>query len=115
MPNDKQPSRRTILQSISTLGAMGIAPTEITDVRAGSRAEYVKRIKGHLEPDTPDWVYVPFEVTDDTAELTTLSRFYLIRLQKERMPFEVPLLRRLLLHYQYDRFLRERSTYGSFS
>jgi hypothetical protein len=69
MPDDKQPSRRTVLQSISTLGAMGIATTEISDVRAESRAEHVKRIKGHLEPDTPDWVYVPFEVTDDVTEL----------------------------------------------
>ncbi|WP_458207865.1 CehA/McbA family metallohydrolase [Haladaptatus sp. NG-SE-30] len=69
MPDERQPTRRSVLKSIRALGAMGIATPGITDVRVGSRGEHGKRIRGHLEPDSPDWVYVPFEVPDDVTEL----------------------------------------------
>ncbi len=70
MPTDnQQSSRRTVLRSIGALGATGIATAEITDVSAGTSDEQVKRIEGHLEPDTPDWVYIPFDVEADVTEI----------------------------------------------
>jgi hypothetical protein len=65
--------RRTVLKSIGGLGTLSLAPADIEEVKAKPSGQRTLRITGHLEPDTPNWVYVPFEVDED---ITTLRVSY---------------------------------------
>ncbi|GAA0252826.1 hypothetical protein GCM10009000_081590 [Halobacterium noricense] len=51
------------------LGALSLATVTVEEVTASKPDERKKRIKGHIEPDTPNWVYVPFDVSDNVTEL----------------------------------------------
>lgn len=67
--DDNNTSRRNVLRSISGLGALGLVTAEIEDIGAKSLGTRKKRITGHIEPDAPNWVYVPFDVDGNVTEL----------------------------------------------
>lgn len=69
MPSENSHTRRTMLQTIGGLGALSLTTVNVEDVSASKPNEHKKRIKGHIEPDTPNWVYVPFDVSDEVTEL----------------------------------------------
>ncbi|WP_266080729.1 CehA/McbA family metallohydrolase [Haladaptatus caseinilyticus] len=58
-----------MLQTVGGLGALSLATVTTEEVTASKPNERKKRIKGHIEPDTPNWVYVPFDVSDNVTEL----------------------------------------------
>lgn len=63
--------RRTVLGS---LGAVAAASAVGVNVEAASTeqsasGDLTKRFEGHIAPDAPDWVYVPFEVPDGVTEI----------------------------------------------
>lgn len=63
--------RRTVLQMAGGLAALS-ASTVVTDkvtAKSSDRDERTERIEGHIEPDTPNWVYVPFDVSEGVTEI----------------------------------------------
>ncbi|MFC7155009.1 CehA/McbA family metallohydrolase [Halomarina halobia] len=58
-----------MLRSIGGLGAVGLATAEIADVNATPSGVRRKRITGHIEPDAPNWLYVPVDVDEGVTEL----------------------------------------------
>lgn len=72
-PDNLPIQRRNVLQAIGGVTAASFGTTGLHEVTAKSTmnsedGEAIE-IEGHIEPDAPNWVYVPFDVPEDVTEL----------------------------------------------
>ena len=68
---DNGTTRRTVLGAIGAVAATSATGVTVESTSAQqSSSDLTERLEGHIAPDAPDWLYVPFEIPKEVTEIS---------------------------------------------